>query len=160
MVRAIYPGTFDPITNGHLDIIGRASVLFDGVLVAVAVDTPKHTLFTPEERTAMVQEACRLHSGVEVKPFSGLLVHFAQREGTNVMVKGLRAVSDFEAELQMALMNRALWSELETVFLMTRPEHLYLSSSVIRELAHLGGDVDAFVPAGVAAALRRRHAAG
>ena len=156
MVGAVYPGTFDPITNGHLDIIGRAASLFGNLLVADAADTPKGTLFTADERVEMAREACRAMPQVSVKSFRGLLVDFAKTEGVSVMVRGLRAVSDFEAELQMALMNRALGPELETVFLMTREDHLYLSSSIVKEVAALGGEIGSFVPDLVKQRLRRK----
>lgn len=156
MRRAIYPGSFDPVTNGHLDIIERAAALFDEVVVAVARDTPKAPLFPVAEREEMLREACAHLKNVKVESFSGLLVDFARSKQAKVIVKGLRAVSDFETELQMALMNRTLREEIETVFLMTRHEYLYLSSSIVKEIAGLGGEVGDFVPPMVKERLRQK----
>lgn len=157
MALALTPGTFDPITNGHLDIISRASILMDEVLVAVAQSTPKHTLFTIEERTALAREATAHLPNVRVESFNTLLVDFAKSKGASVVVKGLRAITDFEYEFQMNAMNHQLDYDLETVFIMSPPEYMYLSSSVVREVAALGGDFDKFVPACVADALRSKY---
>lgn len=157
MALALTPGTFDPITNGHLDIITRASVLMDEVLVAVAQSTPKHTLFDIEERTALVREAVSHLPNVRVESFDTLLVDFAKKEGASVVVKGLRAITDFEYEFQMNAMNHQLDYDLETIFIMSPPEYMYLSSSVVREVASLGGDFDKFVPKCVASALREKY---
>jgi pantetheine-phosphate adenylyltransferase len=156
MRKAIYPGSFDPITNGHLDVLERASRLFDEMVVAIARDNQKDSLFTVEERAEMIGVAVRalgLHK-VRVVPFDGLLVDFAKSEGAITVLRGLRAVSDFEFEFQMALMNRKLDPRLETLFLMPREELTYISSRIVKEIARLGGDVGLFVPENVAGALR------
>ncbi len=148
---AVYPGSFDPATNGHLDVIGRASGLFDQLIVAVGRNGGKSPLFTPDERVALLREVCDDRwPNVRVTLFDGLLVEFAKAEGARALIKGLRAVSDFEYEFQMALANRHLAPDLETLFLMTSAEHLYLSSSIVKEIARLGGDVSALVPNTVA----------
>jgi pantetheine-phosphate adenylyltransferase len=153
--KAIYPGSFDPITNGHLDVLQRAVGLFDELVVAVARDNAKQSLFTVEERVALIKEVVDIPN-VRVVPFDGLLVDFAAREGAVALVRGLRAVSDFEFEFQLALMNRKLSPTLETVFLMPREELTYISSRIVKEIARLGGNVDLFVPPTVARALRAR----
>jgi pantetheine-phosphate adenylyltransferase len=153
--KAIYPGSFDPITNGHLDVLQRAVGLFDELVVAVARDNAKTSLFSVEERVALIQEVVNIPN-VRVVPFDGLLVDFAAREGAVALVRGLRAVSDFEFEFQLALMNRKLSPTLETVFLMPREELTYISSRIVKEIARLGGNVDLFVPPTVARALRAR----
>ncbi len=149
---AIYPGSFDPITFGHLDLITRSLRIFDRVIVGVARGHHKETLFTMDERVEMIREACSGMERVEVKGFDGLLVEFAHREGANVMVRGLRAISDFEYEFQMALMNRKIDGEFEAVFLMPSEQWSYLNSTVVKEIARLGGPVDRFAPP---AAVRR-----
>jgi pantetheine-phosphate adenylyltransferase len=157
MATALYAGSFDPITCGHLDIIQRASGLFEKLVVTVAENPDKQSLFSAPERFAMVQEACRDLKNVEVRLMeSGLLVDYALQAGAKVVVRGLRAVSDFDYELQLASMNRSLRPELETVFFMTAPEHYFLSSSMLKDIARLGGDVGEFVPAHVLQALRAR----
>jgi pantetheine-phosphate adenylyltransferase len=153
--KAIYPGSFDPITNGHLDVLQRAVGLFDELVVAVARDNAKQSLFSVEERVSLIQEVVRIPN-VRVVPFDGLLVDFAARENAVALVRGLRAVSDFEFEFQLALMNRKLSPALETVFLMPREELTYISSRIVKEIARLGGNVDLFVPPSVAQALRSR----
>lgn len=158
MTLAITPGTFDPITFGHIDIIMRAATLMDEVIVAVAESTPKHTLFTIEERTQLAREATQHLANVTVESFDTLLVDYAQKRHANAVIKGLRAITDFEYEFQMNAMNQQLDVSLETVFIMSPPEFMYLSSSVVRELASLGGDVSKFVPACVDAALREKFA--
>ena len=155
MRRAIYPGSFDPVTNGHLDVIERARTLFDEVIVAVAVNDQKEPLFAPDERIAMLRKAISIE-GVRVAPMEGLLVEFAASENAHAVVRGLRAISDFEFEFQMALMNRKLDPEIETIFLMPKEEYTYLSSRIVKEIARLGGDVSAFVPRPVAEALAKK----
>lgn len=158
MKRAVTPGTFDPITYGHLDVITRASQLMDEVVVAVAASPGKNPLFTLEERAELARKATAHLSNVTVKPFDGLLVDFARQEGAEVLVKGLRAITDFEYEFQMAALNYQLARQLETVFIMSPPQYMYLSSSIVRELASLHSDVEQFVPAPVAEALARKFA--
>lgn len=161
MKRALTPGTFDPITEGHLDVIRRAAQLVDEVVVAVAVSVgkgPKGPLFSLEERVALAREATRDIPGVMVEPFDELLVDFARRMGAQAVVKGLRAITDFEYEFQMTAMNYQLDKDLETVFIMSTPQHMYLSSSVVREIASWGGDVSKFVPPCVNEALLRKFA--
>jgi pantetheine-phosphate adenylyltransferase len=155
---AIYPGSFDPVTNGHLDVIARATRLFDRVLVAVAHNDLKKPLFSSEERMSLLRHATREMPGVEVTSFGGLLVDFARQHNATVVVRGLRAISDFEFEFQMALMNRKLHSDLETCFLTPKEELTYLSSRIIKEIARLGGQIDTFVPPQVARALREKFA--
>jgi pantetheine-phosphate adenylyltransferase len=157
MVRhAIYPGTFDPVTNGHVDIVRRCLPLFDRVTVAVAINQAKSPLFTLEERLDMLLETFAAMDRVEVASFEGLLVEYARRRGARAIIRGLRAVSDFEFELQMALMNRRLAGEIETVFLMPSEEYTYLSSSIVKAVSRAGGDVAALVPAGVLKALTEK----
>jgi pantetheine-phosphate adenylyltransferase len=157
---ALIPGSFDPVTNGHLDIVDRTARKFDEVLVAVASNPRKApALFALDERVAMLEETTAHLDRVVVDSFSGLLVEYAERIGANAIVKGLRAVSDFEYEIQMAQMNRRL-SGVETFFMPTAPTWSYLSSSLVREVASLGGDVSSLVPAPVAERLRERVAAG
>ena len=157
MRRAIYPGSFDPITNGHLDVICRASSLFDELIVAVASNEQKKTsLFSFAERVGLIEQVCRDARNVVVMHFDGLLVDFARQKGASAILRGLRAVSDFEFEFQMALMNRKMEPGIETVFLMPREEYTYLSSSLIKEIARLGGAVDAFVQPCVASALEAK----
>ncbi len=153
---AIYPGSFDPVTFGHMDIIQRASQMFETLIVAVAENEAKAPLFEMETRIAMIQEAVGDQSRVVVKKLRGLLVNFAREEGIYVVVRGLRAVSDFEFEFQMALMNRRLEPNLETIFLTPQEEYTFLSSRIVKEVARLGGDVSPFVPAHVGAQLRSR----
>ena len=155
-ITAIYPGTFDPITNGHSDIVLRASKLFTKVIVSIAESTSKKTTFTTEERTAMAKTVMKGVDNVEIQSFSGLVTEFAQSVGALVIIRGLRAVSDFEYEFQMAGMNRHLVQDIETLFL-TPAEHLnYISSSLVKEIASLGGDVQKFVHADVREALKNR----
>lgn len=152
---AVYPGSFDPITKGHADLIRRTLAFADRVVVAVAVNPAKQPLFTLAERVALIRETVAL-PGVEVQAFEGLLVEFARRVGATLLVRGLRAVSDFEYEFQMALMNRNLAPGIETVFLMPAFDLTYLSSSLVREVARFGGDVSALVHPAVERALREK----
>ena len=155
----LYPGTFDPITNGHLDIIGRAVKLVDKLVVGVAVNAGKGPMFSVEERVALVmQETAALqgHAEIVAQPFSGLLMHFAEELGASVIVRGLRAVADFEYEFQMTAMNQQLNREIETVFLMADPRHQAIASRLVKEIAVLGGDVAPFVTPGVATQLLER----
>jgi pantetheine-phosphate adenylyltransferase len=153
MRRAIYPGSFDPVTNGHLDVIERARKLFDEVVVAVADNDEKQPLFSLKERLDLLRETAGRIQNVRVAQFRGLLVAFARAEDAGAVIRGLRAVSDFEFEFQMALMNRKLDTAVETIFLMPKEEYTYLSSRIVKEIARLGGDVSSFVPACVAKAL-------
>lgn len=156
MPNAVVPGSFDPVTNGHLYIIERTAQLFDQVTVAVVVNRRKQPMFTVEERVDMLREVCAHLPNVTVASFDGLLVDFAVQCGASVIVKGLRAVSDFEYELQMALMNRRLCPSVETLFMMTGAEASYLSSSVVKEIARLGGSVEGLVPNHVGQRLREK----
>ena len=157
MRRAVCPGSFDPVTNGHIDIVGRASSLFDEVVVAVGVNKSKNRLFTAEERIEMLLESCRDFDNVTVEGFQGLLTSFCEERGIHAIVKGLRAVSDFDYELQMAQMNASL-TDVETVFVPTSPEYSFLASSLVKEVATYGGDVSALVPASVHERLTSRLA--
>tara|TARA_B100000029_G_scaffold174699_1_gene171590 strand:+ start:3252 stop:3758 length:507 start_codon:yes stop_codon:yes gene_type:complete len=152
----IYPGSFDPLTFGHLDVIERASRLFDKVIVAVADNTDKRAMFSLTERRRMLSVAVKNMDNVEAVAFSGLLVDFAEANEACAIVRGLRAVSDFEFEFQMALMNRRLKDHIETIFMMPRGKYSYLSSRLVKEVAGLGGDVEPFVPPHVARALARK----
>lgn len=157
--RVVYPGTFDPITNGHKDLVERAAAMFDEVIVAVAVSEKKGPLFNIDERVALAEQCLAHLPNVRVVGFSKLLAFFCQEQHANILLRGLRAVSDFEYEFQLANMNRKLAPELETVFL-TPAEHLsFISSSLVREIALLGGDVNQFVPQSVADALAAKKAA-
>lgn len=156
MKTVIYPGSFDPITNGHLDIIQRALKLFDTVIIAVLENNTKKTLFSTEERMALVK-ACTKGLKVEVETFSGLLVEFAKKKNCNTIIRGLRAVSDFDFEFQMNVINNSINKELETIFLMTSKEYFYLSSSVVKELASKSGDVSEYVPEEVNTALAKKY---
>jgi pantetheine-phosphate adenylyltransferase len=154
---AVYPGSFDPVTNGHVDIIERGTKLFDRIVVAILVNVEKAPLFTAEERVATAREVFRDHPCVEVDTFQGLLVDYARHRQANVIVRGLRAVSDFEYELQMALMNRRLTPEIETVFMMPAEPYTYVSSRLVKEVFSLGGSVEGLVPSSVEAQLRAKH---
>jgi pantetheine-phosphate adenylyltransferase len=158
LTRALYAGTFDPVTYGHLDVVRRAAALFDEVIVGVSVNPRKAPLFSQEERVEMLREACREFPNVKVEVVQGLVVEFARERGAAVIVRGLRAVSDFEFELQMASTNRTLAPEVETIFFTPAPQYHYLSASIVAEIARFGGDVGEFVPPEVARRLRERMA--
>ena len=158
MPTAIYPGRFDPVTNGHLDIATRAAALWDQVVIAV-YDQEEGNLFSTEKRVQLFQEAVKRFPNIQVKPFRGLVVDFARRERATVLVRGIRAVTDFEAEFDMALMNKKVAPEVESVFLMASLEHLFVSGRRIREVASLGYDVSELVPAHVSKALRQKFGA-
>ena len=147
MKRAIYPGSFDPVTNGHLDVVERARKLFDEVIVAVAHNDEKQPMFTLQERLDLLQNTLGKFDNVRITHFEGLLVDFAVAEKAGAVIRGLRAISDFEFEFQMALMNRKLQGAVETIFLMPKEDYTYLSSRIVKEIARLGGDVSKFVPA-------------
>ena len=156
MRRAIYPGSFDPFTNGHLDVVQRAAKLFDEVVVAVANNEAKHPLFSQEERLQMVRTAVAKMPNVKADAFDGLLVDYVARKKARAIVRGLRAISDFEFEFQLALMNRKLDENIETIFMMPKDTYTFISSRIVKEIAHLGGDVRQFVPANVQAALKQK----
>ncbi|HHE42033.1 MAG TPA: pantetheine-phosphate adenylyltransferase [Dehalococcoidia bacterium] len=158
MTIAVYPGSFDPITNGHLDIVKRASSLFESLIVAVYDRPEKNLLFSVEERVELAQKACEDIPNVQVRSFTGLVVDFIHQMKADVMIRGLRANSDFEREFEMALMNRTLAPDIELVCLMTSPRYQFISSSVIKEVARLGGCLDGMVPQHVAEALVRKYA--
>ncbi len=153
---AIYPGTFDPITNGHMDVIKRARKLFDTVLIGVALSEDKRPMFDIETRVKMVQEAIKGMDGVKVEPFNSLLVHFSQQKNIRVIIRGLRAVSDFEYELQMGYANASLWDEIETLYLMPSLKHAFISSSVVRSVLKHGGDVNHLIPQAIIPLLKER----
>jgi pantetheine-phosphate adenylyltransferase len=153
---AVYPGSFDPITNGHLDVTQRAAKMFDRVIVAVAGNAQKAPLFSTRERVALARAAFKGLRNVSVDDFEGLLIHYAHRKKATAVVRGLRAVSDFEFEFQLALMNRRLDPKIETIFLMPKDEYIFISSGLVKEIAGLGGDVSGFVPRDVQQALKRK----
>lgn len=154
--KAVYPGTFDPVTNGHIDLIQRGAALFDHLYVAILSNAEKTPLFSVEERVEMLEEAVKRCRNVSVTTFEGLLVDYAEKIGASVIVRGIRAVSDYEYELQMAMMNRRLSSRVETVFLMPAEAYSYLSSRLVKEISQLGGSVRGLVPREVERRLRRR----
>jgi pantetheine-phosphate adenylyltransferase len=154
---AVYPGTFDPVTYGHIDLIKRATKIFDKVIVAVAHNPSKGTLFSVEERVSMLKEAVQGMRTVVVDQFDGLVVDYVKHSGTNVMIRGLRMLSDFEYEFQMALTNRKLKGEIETIFMMPSESYSYISSKLIKEASGLGADVRSFVPAKVQKKLREKY---
>src|SRR5271156_6074400 len=153
---AIYPGTFDPVTNGHLDLIGRGEKMFDRVIVAVLKNVEKEPLFTVQERVEMLREVTKQWEAVEVDVFDGLLVEYARKRGAGVILRGIRAISDYEYELQMALMNRKLEPRLETVFMLPGESYSYLSSKLVREIARLGASLEGLVPPIVEERLRAK----
>ncbi|HEY2330053.1 MAG TPA: pantetheine-phosphate adenylyltransferase [Verrucomicrobiae bacterium] len=156
MRTAIYPGSFDPLTNGHLDVVQRAAKLFDRVIVAVAKNDSKHPLFTLAERVALAKKATMHLPNVETDSFGGLLVEYVAAKKARAIVRGLRAVSDFEFEFQLALMNRKLDENIETIFMMPKDTYTFLSSRIVKEIARLGGDVSQFVPPNVQTALQKK----
>ncbi len=153
----IYPGTFDPVTNGHLDIIARASGLFDRIIFAVASENYKTPLFTMEERIELIREAVASLPNVEVESFDGLLADFYQKKNASAVIRGLRAISDFEREFQMALMNKQVLPDLETIFFMTAAQYQYVSSSIVKNFACYGKNVDSLVPPNVSRALQEKY---
>ena len=155
---AVFPGSFDPMTNGHVDIIERGCAIFDRVIVAVLINADKTPLFSVDERVSIIREVCASRPSVEVDTFDGLLVDYARRQGATALIRGLRAVSDFEYEFQMALMNRRLNHDLETVFLMPAEQYTYTSSRLIKEVFRLGGAVSGLVPPLVEQRLRQKQA--
>lgn len=156
----IYPGSFDPVTNGHLDLIERASVIFDKVYVAVAINSSKSPLFTIDERKALLKEVCSEYSNVEIVNFSGLLVDAVSKYNACAVIKGLRAVSDFEYELQMALLNREMNNQCETIFMTPNPKYTFVSSTIIKEIARHGGDITAYAPHVLVDALAKKKDEG
>ena len=158
MIQAVYPGTFDPLTRGHEDLVRRASRLFDQVVLAVADSRAKRPFFTLEERVAMARRVLGTHNNVKVVGFSGLLMHFARKHGAKVVMRGLRAVSDFEYEFQLAGMNRNLYPEVESIFLTPANEYLFVSATLVREISILGGDVSEFVSPHVRQCLKKKIA--
>ena len=158
MIKAVYPGTFDPLTRGHEDLVRRAATLFDTVVLAIAESTAKRTFFTLEERIAIANEVLGDMKNVEVVGFKGLLTEFVRKQRARVVLRGLRAVSDFEYEFQLAGMNRNLYPEMETVFLTPSEQHMFISATLVREIAALGGDVSQFVHPKVAQKLKEKAA--
>lgn len=157
MRNAVYPGTFDPVTNGHIDIIERALKLFDKLYVVVGDNPQKAPTFTPEERVDMLKQALKKHNNrIEVEHFEGLLLNYVKRKSSNVVIRGLRAISDFEFEFSRALLNRELEKDIETIFIMTKDDYAFLSSSIIKEIAMFGGPVKGFVPEVVEIELRKK----
>ena len=157
---AVYPGSFDPLTNGHVDIIERGARLFDRIVLAVSVNPDKRPLFSVEERIEILREVFRSRPNVEVESFNGLLVDYAHTRGADVIVRGLRAISDFEYEMQMALMNRRLEPQIETVFMMPAETYSYLSSRLVREISQFGGSVSGLVPHSVEEQLKKKRPQG
>ena len=156
MIKAVYPGTFDPLTRGHEDLVRRASTLFDSLILAIADSKAKRPFFTVEERIAMAQEVLGDVKNVKVTGFSGLLTEFVREQKARVVLRGLRAVSDFEYEFQLAGMNRNLYPEMETIFLTPSEQHMFISATLVREIALLGGDVSQFVHPAVAKRLKQK----
>lgn len=159
-MTVIYPGSFDPVTYGHLDIIERSSKKFEKVIVAVLNNTSKNVLFTVEERVEMLEKTLKKYDNVEVDTFSGLLIDYAKKKNVTTMVRGLRAVSDFEYEMQMALANRKLYPDIETLFMVSGSDYTYLSSSLVKEIAMFDGDISCLVPKIVREALKEKLKGG
>ena len=157
MKKGLYPGTFDPITRGHIDIIQRSLKIFDHLIIAVARNEKKRPLFTVEERVDMIRETCKGDSRITVEPFDGLLVNFVKKKNIDVIIRGMRAISDFEYEMQIALTNRKIDEDFETLFLMPSIDYIYLNASVVRELASLGADLQTFVTPYVEDKLREKY---
>ncbi len=155
-MRAVYPGSFDPITNGHLDIIFRGAKLFDELIVAVLNNVSKKSLFSSEERIEMIKENIKEYDNIIVEPFDGLLINYAKEVKADVIIRGLRAVSDYEYELQMALANKKLYDGIETIFLVSNSKYSYLSSSLVKEIAHFDGNLQDFVPVNVNIKLKEK----
>ena len=156
MKIALFPGSFDPVTNGHLDVIERATLLFDKIIVTVARNIDKNPLFSFEERKYLLETVCSQFDSVEVAVFEGLLIDAVDKFNANAVIRGLRAISDFEYEFQMAMMNRTLSDQCETIFLMPKPAYSFLSSRMIKEIFHLGGDISPFVPTEIIEALKEK----
>jgi pantetheine-phosphate adenylyltransferase len=154
---AVYPGSFDPITYGHIDIIKRGLTIFDEIIVAVANNSQKNSLFTTDERVELIQDVVKGEGRVTVDTFGGLLIDYASSRGAHVIIRGLRAISDFEYEFQIAQMNSSIGREIETLFMMTSLQYGYLSSSIVKEVCSLNGNIDKFVPSEVKAALRQKY---
>jgi pantetheine-phosphate adenylyltransferase len=154
---AVYPGSFDPITYGHLDIIKRGLTIFDEIIVAVARNSQKNALFTTDERVELIQDVVKDEGRVAVDTFSGLLIDYVQSRGAHVIIRGLRAISDFEYEFQIAQMNSCIGRQIETLFMMTSLQYGYLSSSIVKEVCSLNGDIDKFVPPEIKKALRQKY---
>ncbi|HIJ95764.1 MAG TPA: pantetheine-phosphate adenylyltransferase [Desulfuromonadales bacterium] len=154
---AVYPGSFDPITYGHLDIIKRGLTIFDEIIVAVANNSQKNSLFSTEERVKLIQDVLKEERRVTVDTFSGLLIDYVASKGAHVIIRGLRAISDFEYEFQIAQMNSSIGREIETLFMMTSLQYGYLSSSIVKEVCSLNGDIDSFVPAEIKSALKAKY---
>ena len=154
--KAIYAGTFDPLTFGHLDLIERSAEIFDQVILAIAVRSPKQTLFSIEERTIFTRDAVKHLKNVEVDTFDGLLVEYARSRGVSILIRGIRAYSDFESEFQMALTNRTMAPEIETVFVMSGEKHAFYNSTMVKQIISLGGDASAFAPAAVIKRVKKK----
>ena len=155
-MKALYPGTFDPVTYGHIDLIKRALLIFDEIVIGVAQISPKETLFSLEERVGFLEQTLKDKESIQVRSFSSLAIDFARELGTTVLIRGLRMVSDFEYEFQMALTNRKLAPEIETIFLMPKEDYSYISSSLLKQISRTGGDVSSFVPPEVEQALKKK----
>lgn len=153
---AVYPGTFDPVTNGHLDLVQRCAPLVDKLVVSVLANDTKSPLFSPEERVQMLRDVLAVYPNVEIDSFDGLLIDYARRKGARLILRGIRAISDYEYELQMALMNRRLAPEIETMFMMAGEAHSFISSRLVKEVIRLGGNISGLVPPSVEEMLRRR----
>lgn len=159
-MKVIYPGSFDPVTYGHLDIIERSAKKFDKVIIAILNNKSKKGLFTIEERVKLLEETTKEFPNVEIDTFSGLLTSYVKEKGCSTVIRGLRAVSDFEYEMQMALVNRKTYSDMETIFMVSRADYVYLSSSIVKEIASFGGEISCFVPKIVEDALISKYKGG